>query len=103
MKSSAETHLNEKRKFLTLIRDVAGMGATSIDPEVVDRAFVEVLQMIMDGVVFKRNTFEAVPASVVDNPEEFICELGSVGLHSHETVSKEKTDSPSRRSLVTES
>ena len=88
MNSPAETHLNKKRKFLKQIRDLAEEGAKSIDPEVVDRVFVEVLQMMMNGVVFRRNTFEAVPVTAVDDPEEFIYELGSFGSHRMETKGK---------------
>ena len=88
MKSPAGTHVNEKRIFLTSIRDIAGRGAKSIDSEVVDQAFVDVLQLVMDGVVFRKNTFEAVPVTVVDDPAEFICELGSFGLQG--TADKKK-------------
>jgi hypothetical protein len=87
MKSRAEMHFNEKRKFLTLIRDVAGRGAKSVDPEVVSRAFVDVVQIIMDGVAFRKGSFEAVPATVVDDPE-YYCELDSFSLRSQNTEEK---------------
>lgn len=86
IKSSAETHFNEKRKFLTLVRDVAGKGAKSVDPEVVGRAFVDVVQMIMDGVAFRKGTFEAVPATAVENPDEYYCELDSFSSRSRGSV-----------------
>ena len=70
-KSHAAAHLDEKRQFLRLVQDVAGKGAKSADPEAVGHAFVDVVRIVMDGVMFRKGSYEAVPVTAIDDPSEY--------------------------------
>jgi hypothetical protein len=77
-----ESNINKARKCLAMIRDIAGRGAVSQDPEHVGYALQELSQVLVERTGIEERIFEPVPATVIEGLEKLRVELDWVDGHS---------------------
>ena len=71
LQTRTPAEVNEMRKFLRSIRDVAANGLASPEAETVTNARNEAGRLAMDGIVFRKPDYEILPATLFEGPSEY--------------------------------